>query len=408
MTGRTDLFSWRGRDRYGHETAGEMSATSAGHVRRELAGRGIRATSVRRQGGGGGRQGGGRGRGRLRSGDIAVLARQLAALTRAGVPVLQAFGIVADGTDRLALARLVRAIQADVSAGDSVASALGRRPECFDQLFCHLVEAGERSGTLPAMLDRLATYGEQAEGLRRKVKKALTYPAAVLCVAAVVSGILLVKVVPQFEQIFAGFGAELPASTLLVIELSEFARDWWLTVVGSGVGVVLGLRTMRRRSPALGALTDRLSLRLPVVGGLARRSSVARCARTLSTTFAAGVPLVDALDSVADAAGNRVFEAAVRRVRAEVAAGRQLHVAMRDAGVFPDDLIGMVAVGEESGTLDDMLARSAAWYERQVDDAVDTIASMVEPTIMAVLGVLVGGLIVAMYLPIFQLGAVMG
>ncbi len=381
--------------------AGEMAAPSAARVRRELAGRGIRAASVRRQGGR-------RRRGRVRPGDIAVLARQLAALTRAGVPVLQAFGIVADGTDRAALAGLVHAIQADISAGDSVAAALGRHPECFDDLFCRLVEAGEKSGTLPAMLDRLATYREQAEGLRRKVKKALTYPAAVLCVAAAVSGILLVKVVPQFEQIFAGFGAELPASTLLVIGLSEFARDWWLTMLGTGLGIVLALGRMRRRSRVIGAAMDRLSLRLPVVGGLVRRSLVARYARTLSTTFAAGVPLVDALDSVAGAAGNRVFETAVARVRDEVATGRQLHVSMRAAGVFPDDLVGMVAAGEESGTLDDMLARAAAWYEQRVDDAVDTIASMVEPAIMAVLGVLVGALIVAMYLPIFQLGAVVG
>ena len=398
---RSERFDWRGRDRYGHAVAGEMTAASAGRVRRALAGRGIRTTSVRRQGGG-------MRRGRVRTGDVAVLARQLAALTRAGVPVLQALGIIADGTDRAALARLVRALHSDVSAGDSVATALGRRPEHFDDLFRNLVEAGERSGTLPAMLDRIAAYREKAETLRRKVRKALIYPAAVLCVAGAVSGILLVNVVPQFEQIFAGFGAELPASTQGVIVLSEFVRDRWLAMVGWGLAAVLGLRAVRRRSRAFRALLDRASLRLPVFGRLIARSSVARCTRTLSTTFAAGVPLVDALGSVARAAGNGVFETAVERVREEVATGRQLHASMRDAGVFPDDVVGMVAVGEESGTLDDMLARSAAWYEEQVDDAVDAIASMVEPMLMAVLGVLVGGLIVAMYLPIFQLGAVIG
>lgn len=366
-----------------------------------MAGRGIRVTSVRRQGGGSRR-------GRVRTGDVAVLSRQLAALTRAGVPLLQALGIIADGTDKSALAALVRALRADVSAGDSVAAALGRHPEHFDDLFRNLVEAGERSGTLPAMLDRIATYQEKSENLRRKVRKALVYPAVVLCVAGAVSGILLVKVVPQFEQIFAGFGAELPASTQWVIALSEFVRDWWVTMVGAGLAAVLGVRAMRNRSRALRAVLDRLSLRLPVFGPLIERSSVARCTRTLSTTFAAGVPLVDALESVARAAGNGVFEAAVRRVRAEVATGRQLNTSMRAAGVFPDDVVGMVAVGEESGTLDDMLARSAGWYEQRVDDAVDAIASMIEPMIMAVLGVVVGGLIVAMYLPIFQLGAVIG
>ncbi len=401
MAARSELFAWRGRDRYGHAVAGEMTAASAGRVRRALAGRGIRVTSVRRQGGGSRR-------GRVRTGDVAVLSRQFAALTRAGVPLLQALGIIADGTDKSALAGLVRALRADVSAGDSVAAALGRHPEHFDDLFRNLVEAGERSGTLPAMLDRIATYQEKSENLRRKVRKALVYPAVVLCVAGAVSGILLVKVVPQFEQIFAGFGAELPASTQWVIALSEFVRDWWVTMVGGGLAAVLGVRAMRNRSRALRAVLDRVSLRLPVFGPLIERSSVARCTRTLSTTFAAGVPLVDALESVARAAGNGVFEAAVRRVRAEVATGRQLNTSMRDAGVFPDDVVGMVAVGEESGTLDDMLARSAAWYEQRVDDAVDAIASMIEPMIMAVLGVVVGGLIVAMYLPIFQLGAVIG
>ena len=402
----TEQFAWRGRDRYGYPRSGEMAGTSAAQVRRELARRGIRSLRVRRCSGQPGRR---RLRGgRVRSGDIAVLARQLAALTRAGVPVLQAFGIVAEGTDRAALARLVRAVQADVSAGDSMATALSRRPECFDDLFCHLVEAGERSGTLPAMLDRIATYREKAEALRSKVRKALTYPAAVFCVAIAVSGILLVKVVPQFEQIFAGFGAGLPASTLLVIALSDFVRDWWLTMLGTGAGGAWAARMLRRRSKAARAFVDRASLRLPVLGRVVRRSSVARCTRTLSTTFAAGVPLVDALQSVANAAGNRVFETAVLRVRDAVATGRPLHASMRDAGVFPDDVVGMVAVGEESGTLDDMLERVATWYEERVDDAVDAIASMVEPMIMAVLGVLVGGLIVAMYLPIFQLGAVLG
>lgn len=401
MATRSEVFSWRGRDRYGHRVAGEMTAASAGSVRRTLAGRGIRAARVRRRGGG-------RRRGRVRAGDVAVLSRQLAALTRAGVPLPQALGIIADGTDKSALASLVRAVRTDVSAGDSVATALGRRPEHFDDLFRNLVEAGERSGTLPAMLDRIATYREKADTLRRKVRKALIYPVVVLCVAGAVSGILLVKVVPQFEQIFAGFGAELPAATQWVIALSEFVRDWWVPMVGAALAAVLGVRAARGRSRALRALLDRASLRLPVFGRLVERSSVARCTRTLSTMCAAGVPLVEALESVARAAGNGVFEAAVRRVRAEVATGRQLHASMRDAGVFPDDVVGMVAVGEESGTLDDMLARSATWYERQVDDAVDAIASMVEPMIMAVLGVLVGGLIVAMYLPIFQLGAVIG
>ena len=402
-------FVWKGRDRHGRATGGELSGVSAAAVRANLGRRGIRATSVRRKradGGTGTRAWFGR-RG-VRPRDVTMFARQLAAMTRAGVPVVQAFDIVAEGAERAALGDLVRSVRADVSAGESLASALGRRTTYFDDLFCNLVDAGERSGALPEMLDRVATYREKSEALRAKVRKAMTYPAAVLCVAAVVSGILLVKVVPQFEQIFAGFGAELPASTLMVIALSEFVQARWMTMLASVAGVFLGLRAARRRSMALRDFLDAASLRLPIVGRIARQSAVARCTRTLSTTFAAGVPLVDALESVAGVAGNTVFVRAVRRVRDDVATGRTLHASMREAGVFPDGVLGMVAVGEESGTLDDMLDRSAGWYEEQVDDAVDQMAALVEPAIMVVLGVLVGGLILAMYLPIFQLGAVIG
>ena len=331
---------------------------------------------------------------RVKPADIATFARQLAALTRAEVPLVSAFDIIADGADKPVFAELVHAIAQDVASGDASAVALARHPRQFEPMFLNLA-AGEQSGALPTMLERVATHREKA-----KLRRAMAYPIALLCVAMVVSGILLVQVVLQFQQMFSGFGAELPGSTLMVIALSDFARAWWPTLVGGVIGFALAVRWAFRRSPAWRRGLHRVTLRLPVIGAVAAKSAVARCTRTLAT--AAGVPVAEALRSVAGAAGNVVFEGAVLQVRDEVATGREVNAAMRDMGLFPN----MVAVGEAAGNLAEMLDRAAAWYEEQVDDAVDNLAALAEPAIMAVLGVVIGGLVAAMYLPIFQLGGV--
>ena len=344
----------------------------------------------------------------VKTADIAVFARQLAALARAGVPLVQALEVIASGIDKPALATLVGDIHAEVSAGSSFAAALGRHPQHFEALFCNLVAAGEQSGALPTMLERVATYKENAERLRARLRRAMTYPVAVLCVALIVSGILLVQVVPQFQQIFAGFGAELPASTQLVVRLSAFVRDGWPTLLAGAAALAFGAKAALRRMASGRRALDRLKLRLPVFGAVARDAAVARCTRTLATAFGSGVPLVEALRSVAGAAGNAVFERAVLVLREEVAAGREINAAMRDGGAFPPMVVQMVAVGEASGTLEQMLERVAEWYEGQVEEAVDRLAALAEPAIMVVLGLLIGGMVAAMYLPIFQLGGVVG
>jgi type IV pilus assembly protein PilC len=299
-------------------------------------------------------------------------------------------------------------VRNDVSGGSAFAASLRKHPLYFDELFCNLVDAGEQSGSLETMLDRIASYKEKTESMKAKVKKAMTYPAAVLVVAFVVSGILLIKVVPQFEDVFAGFGAELPAFTQFVVGISEFTQEWWLAMVMSVVGVIFMISYTYKRSKKMRDTIDRLSLKAPVAGTIIEKSAIARFARTLSTTFAAGVPLVDALTSVSGAAGNSVYTAAIIQVRDDVSTGQQLNFSMKATGVFPNMVIQMVAIGEEAGALDEMLDKAATYYEEQVDNAVDSLTSLMEPLIMSVLGVLVGGLIIAMYLPIFQLGAVVG
>lgn len=399
----TPVFVWEGRDRQGAAASGEIASPSPQLARATLRRQGIRPSRLKRRRD----DSGSRWRRRLKASDIAFFTRQLATMLRAGVALVQAFDIVADGAEKRGMADLVRGIRNDVSAGESFATALRRRPTQFDALFCNLVDAGERAGALDAMLQRIATHREKTEGLKSRIRKVMVYPIAVICVALAVSGILLVKVVPQFQQIFAGFGAELPAATLLVISISEFVQAWWLALLAVAGGLVAGVPAVRRTTRARAAM-DRMILRLPVVGGIARKSAVARCARTMSTTISAGVPLVEALNSVAASAGNSVFARDMRRIRDEVLGGRQISAAMRNGRVFPMIVVQMIAVGEESGTLDEMLDRSAVYYEDQVDDAVESLTSLLEPMIMSVLGILIGGLIIAMYLPIFQLGAVAG
>ncbi|MGK0221054.1 MAG: type IV pilus assembly protein PilC [Limisphaerales bacterium] len=395
-------FVWEGTDKQGRKSKGEISSSTPAIAKAELRRQGIAATKVKKKSAGLSLGGGGK----VKPADVALFTRQMATMMRAGVPLVQAFDIVAEGVEKKKLGDLIRAVRHDVAGGNSFAASIRKHPDEFDDLFCNLVDAGEQSGALESMLDRIASYKEKTESLKAKVRKAMTYPIAVLVVAAVVSGILLVKVVPQFEQVFQGFGAELPAFTQMVINFSEFAQAYWLWIIVGMIAIGYALSEIHKRSLRVREALDRLVLKLPVAGDIVEKSCVARYARTLSTTFAAGVPLVDALNSVAGSTGNSVFVKAVYRVRDDVSTGQQLNFSMRNTGVFPNMVNQMVAIGEEAGALDDMLDKSAEYYEEQVDNAVDNLTSLMEPIIMSVLGVLVGGLIIAMYLPIFSLGAV--
>ncbi len=400
-------FLWEGTDKQGRKTKGEINSVNPAVARAELRKQGIRATRVRKKSTGGLmallKAGG-----KVDAADITLFSRQMATMMKAGVPLVQSFDIVADGVDKPKLKAMIKSIRNDVASGNTFASALRRHPDQFDDLFCNLVEAGEQSGALETMLDRVATYKEKTESLKARIKKAMFYPVAVMVVAFIVSAILLIFVVPQFQDIFASFGAELPAFTLLVISMSEAAQAYWFHFLVVLVATAWMLGQLYKRSKKLRDGIDRVLLKLPVVGDVINKSAVARFSRTLSTTFAAGVPLVDALGSVAGATGNSVYVNAVNQIAEDVATGQQLNFSMRNTGVFPNMVLQMVAIGEESGALDDMLDKSADYYEEQVDNAVDAMTSLMEPIIMAVLGVVIGGLIIAMYLPIFQLGAVVG
>lgn len=398
---RVDVFLYKGVDRKGKKVEGEISGISSNLIKAQLLKQGIRAQNVRKKpkplfGG----------KKAIKPLDIAIFTRQMATMMKAGVPLVQSFDIVAEGVENPALADLIRSIREDVSAGSGFAVALRKHPKYFDELFCNLVESGEQSGSLETMLDRIATYKEKTEQLKAKIKKAMTYPIAVVVVAIVVTGILLVKVVPQFAETFSSFGADLPAFTLFVLGLSNLAQEYWLQIIVVIIATVFIFRSAKQRSKKFRIFLDKLSLRIPITGAIVYNSIVARFARTLSTTFAAGVPLIDALDSVAGATGNAIYEAATVKIRDEVSTGTQLNVAIRNARIFPSMLIQMATIGEESGALDEMLEKVAIYYEEVVDNMVDSLTSLLEPMIMAVLGILVGGLMVAMYLPIFQLGNV--
>ena len=400
-------YVWTGEGPDGQLRQGEFQCRSAAVAKAILRRQGIRSMQVRIKRT---RRAGlfGSGGGRPEARDIALFTRQVATMLRAGAPLVRAFGIVADGFSKRRMQDLVRAVRDQVAGGESFAAALRQHPRHFDALFCNLVDAGEQAGALDAMLEQIAGYQEKAQSLKGKVKKAMTYPLAVVAVAMVVSSILLIEVVPRFEAVFNGFGAELPAFTRWVIALSEWARDAWVpTVVVAGAGAA-GFWLALRRSAVVRRLFDACVLKAPVAGGIISMAVVARCARTLSTTFAAGVPLIEALDSVAGAAGNRLFEEAFVNIRDDVSTGQQLHKAMDSSGLFPAMMVQMVMIGEEAGAVDELLARAAAYYEEQVDNRVDNLTALMEPLIMSVLGVLIGGLVIAMYLPIFQLGTVVG
>lgn len=395
-------FTYKGIDKKGNKVGGEITGPSSAIVKAQLLRQGIRAQGVRKKAKpmfSGGKKA-------IKPMDIAIFTRQMATMMKAGVPLVQSFEIVADGLENPSLRDLVLEIREDVSAGGGFANSLTKHPRYFDELFCNLVEAGEQSGSLETMLDRIATYKEKTEKLKAKIKKAMNYPIAVLVVALIVTGILLVKVVPQFAETFSSFGADLPAFTLFVLNISDFVQEWWFIILLGIVGAAFAFKEARFRSKSFSYAVDKYALKAPVVGDILYNSVMARFARTLSTTFAAGVPLIDALTSVAGAAGNAVYSEAIIKVRDEVSTGIQLNQSMRAAKIFPSMLIQMTAIGEEAGALDEMLNKSAEFYEDAVDNSVDGLTALLEPIIMSVLGVLVGGLMIAMYLPIFQLGAV--
>jgi type IV pilus assembly protein PilC len=396
---RETAFSWEGKDKRGARVSGKSLAPDEATLRSELRRQGVAATKIRKQ------RATGRG-GKVKPEDIAIFARQLATMLAAGIPLVQSFEIVGSGSDKPSMRRLILDIKADVEGGTSLHEALGKHPLHFDDLFVNLVEAGEQAGALETLLDKIATYQEKTEALKKKIKKALFYPAAVLGVAVIVTTILLIFVIPQFEALYKGFGADLPAFTQFVIHLSQILQHDGIYVLVVVVGAVFAFNYFRKRSRAMRETIDRLMLKIPVVGPILEKAAIARYARTLSTMFSAGVPLVEALESVSGATGNIVFENAVLRMRDEVATGQRLQRAMENTGLFPNMVNQMIAVGEESGSLDAMSGKVATFYEAEVDNAVDTMSSLLEPMIMMILGVVVGGLVVAMYLPIFKLASV--
>ena len=406
MAARTEklqAFVWEGKDRKGNKSKGEVTGANLALVKAQLRKQGIIPNRVKKKPKplfGGSKK--------ITPFDIAMLTRQMATMMKAGVPLVQSFDIVADGLENRGLQQLVVDIRNDIASGTSFAGALRKHPKHFDDLYCNLVDSGEKAGALEKMLDRIATYLEKTEILKKKVKKAMTYPIAVVVVAIIVTAILLVKVVPQFESLFQGFGAELPVFTQMVVRLSEWMQQWWFVVLLSIVGTIYLFKEAIRRSQKFSDVVDRFVLKIPVMGEIIDKSAVAKFGRVLSTTFAAGVPLVDALDSVAGATGNAVYRDAIQRVKNDVSSGTQLQASMRQQDVFPVMAIQLTAIGEESGNLDEMLEKVAEHYEAVVDDMVDNLTALMEPMIMSVLGVLVGGLIIAMYLPIFQMGQVVG
>jgi type IV pilus assembly protein PilC len=394
-------FAWEGRDKRGQRIKGKSLAPDEQALRLELRRQGIAPSRIRKQSQS--LKGG-----KVNAADIAIFSRQLATMLSSGIPMVQAFEIVGNGSDKPSLQKLILDIKADVESGTSLHEALAKHPLQFDDLYVNLVEAGEQAGALETLLDKIATYKEKSEAIKKKVKKALFYPAAVLIVAFVVTIILMIFVIPEFQTLFKGFGANLPAFTQFVINISEVVQHdgvYLAVVLGAAVWTFL---YFKKRSRKMREVLDRITLKIPIIGPIINKAAIARYARTLSTMFAAGVPLVEALESVAGACGNIVYEDAVMKMKDEVATGQRLQRAMEARGIFPNMVVQMIAVGEEAGSLDSMSAKVATFYEAEVDNAVDSMSSLLEPLIMVVLGVIVGGLVIAMYLPIFHLGQVVG
>ena len=390
-------FLWEGKDKAGKIVRGEMRAHGEALVNATLRRQGILVTKVKKQ-----RMGRG---GKVTEKDLALFTRQLATMMKAGVPLLQSFEIVAKGASNPAVAKLLTEIKTEVETGSSLAAAFRKYPLYFDALFCNLVQAGEAAGILETLLDRLATYKEKILAIKSKIKSALFYPVAIIAVAFIITAVIMIFVIPAFKSVFASFGADLPAPTLVVMAISEYFVQYWWLIFGVLGGGIYGFLEAWKRSLSVQIFMDRLALKLPIFGDVIRKSTIARWTRTLSTMFAAGVPLVEALDSVGGAAGNYVYLVATKQIQSEVSTGTALTVSMQAANVFPSMVMQMVSIGEETGALDSMLSKVADFYEAEVDDAVEALSSLMEPLIMVVLGTLIGGMVVAMYLPIFKLGA---
>ena len=395
---RDALFHWEGRDKLGRVVKGEMRAGGESVVAASLRRRGIMQAKIKKAAFSRGKK--------ISEKDIAIFTRQLATMMKAGVPLMQSFDIVGRGHANPSMGRLLNDIRSDIETGTSLNQAFRKYPLYFDPLFCNLVAAGEQAGILESLLDRLAIYKEKTLALKGKVKKAMFYPATIIIVAVLITAIIMIFVIPSFKTVFASFGAQLPLATEMVIAMSDFIVDWWwIILLGAGGGLYFLIQAWKR-SPKVQLVLDRTLLKMPVLGDLVVKASVARWSRTLATTFAAGVPLVEALDSVGPASGNAVYKDATRSVQSEVNMGTALAVAMQNTNVFPNMAVQMTSIGEESGSLDAMLSKVADYYEREVDDTVDALASLIEPVIMVVLGVVIGGLVIAIYLPIFKMGQV--
>ncbi|MDJ0740315.1 MAG: type II secretion system F family protein [Gammaproteobacteria bacterium] len=396
------VFTWEGTDRKGNRVKGETRAATVALARADLRRQGITPLKLKKKS----QSIFTNRKKKITSKDIAVFSRQLATMMAAGVPMVQAFDIVGRGHNNPAMQEMILAIKADVEGGTSLTASLRKHPLYFDDLFCNLVEAGEQAGVLETLLDKIATYKEKTESLKAKIKKALFYPTAVITVAVLITAIIMIFVIPQFKDLFSSFGADLPTFTLFVIKISDFVAAWWWAILIGLVATVVIASNIWKRSPKFRETLDRLLLKIPVIGAIMHKAALARFCRTTATMFAAGVPLVEAMQSVAGATGSAVYEKAVLTMRDDVATGQSLQLAMRQQGLFPHMVIQMVTIGEESGALDDMLAKVADFYEEEVDNSVDALSSLLEPLIMVVLGTVIGGLVVALYLPIFQLGSV--
>lgn len=392
------LYNWEGRDKTGKLVRGETRASGEAVVHAMLRRQGVQVSKVKKHKMSRG--------GRISDKDIALFTRQLATMMKSGVPLLQAFDIALKGAGNPALSRLLDQIRSDVETGSNLSQAFAKHPQHFDKLFCNLVAAGEQAGILDSLLDRIATYKEKILAIKSKIKSALFYPTAVIVVAGLVVSVMMLFVIPEFKSVFSSFGADLPAPTMMVITMSDFFVDYWYLVFGSIIGTIIVIAWLYKRSTAMQIALDRTLLRFPVIGPIIRKATVARWTRTLLTMFAAGVPLVEALDSVGGAAGNYVYQVATKEIQSEVSTGTSLTLAMQNTEVFPTMVVQMVSIGEESGQLDSMLSKVADFFEQEVDDAVAGLSQLLEPLIMVFLGTVIGGLVVAMYLPIFKLGAV--
>jgi type IV pilus assembly protein PilC len=395
---KDQIFEWEGKDRNGKVVRGEIRAGGTAMVQASLRRQGILVNKIKKRRTSGGKS--------IKQKDIAIFTRQLATMMKAGVPLLQSFDIVARGSTNPRMTRLLNEIRQDVETGTSLSVAFRKHPMYFDSLYCNLVEAGEAGGILEALLDRLAIYQEKTMAIKSKIKSALMYPISVIVVAFVVLTVIMIFVIPAFKEVFTSFGADLPAPTLFVIALSEFFVSWWYVIFAVLFGGLYFFFQAWKRSEKMQMTMDRILLKIPVFGDLINKSVIARWTRTLSTMFAAGVPLVEALDSVGGASGNAVYQQATEQIQKEVSTGTALTTAMTTAGVFPTMVLQMAAIGEESGSLDHMLGKAAEFYEDEVDEMVKGLSSLMEPFIIVILGVLIGGIVVSMYLPIFKLGAV--